>query len=664
MSNAFPRASGLAWLRYTAVWAFLFLVAWRTTQSTYAIRDLVALAALYALLAGGLVAAAQALATTGAPGRAAGALLVGLVLGWHLREQVRIEGAGATLWTVQGTIEFLPLVLVPALLFWILQRRAATTAGDTASPARRPLVWWAAATVAFFALLGATVYSSNTLRWHLLRHNRMVGSVAFLLFGRPVADIEAEDWDDHSRGAPLGQPEWVFELYEAGSATGGAGTDVAPTQPVAERRPDIVFVMLDTLRADSLAAFGGDPEWMPELNALTDETLLFTDVIANSSWTRPSVASFFTGLPQEEHGALSFLFRISSGALTLAELLASQGYETAAFVANSVIVDPASGYHRGFDTFEYVSNPPGEYARADVLTDRVAAFLAARRDGEAGAGDRGSGTGPGDPADATDASPREQAPLFLYVHYLDPHVPYMSTPSEGAEILPQSTDGIRRYYADELRFLDGQLARLMGTLDVELDPRRLTMVASDHGEEFGEHDGMGHSQTLYSEVIEIPVIVQDRTAGPAPSGRVDAPLEGRDFFDLLLQAAVNKHVDVPEWAASSARANRFASLSFTKNPGRFPFIHALIRPYRHRIFDRLIQRGDWRLIWSAFGETDELYDLSTDPGERRNVARAHPDVVRSLHDVLDVTPPYWVRPAPVDLSPERIEELRALGYIR
>ena len=201
-------------------------------------------------------------------------------------------------------------------------------------------------------------------------------------------------------------------------------------------------------------------------------------------------------------------------------------------------------------------------------------------------------------------------------------------------------------------------------LEREMSPRRMTLVASDHGEEFGEHDGMGHSQTLYSEVIEIPVIVEDRTGASVPTGRVGAPLEGRDFFDLLLRTAVQDELDVVEWATASARRERFSSLSFTKNPGRSPLIHSLIRPYRHRIYNRLVQRDDWRLIWSAFGETDELYDVANDPRERRNVARAHPELVRELLEVLDATPPYWVRPAPVDLSPERIEELRALGYIR
>ena len=78
----------------------------------------------------------------------------------------------------------------------------------------------------------------------------------------------------------------------------------------------------------------------------------------------------------------------------------------------------------------------------------------------------------------------------------------------------------------------------------------------------------------------------------------------------------------------------------------------------------MIQRGDWRLIWSAFGETEELYNLASDPREHRNIARSQPELVRSMRAVLDVTPPYWARLAPVDLSPERIEELRALGSIR
>lgn len=629
-----PQQTGRAstWATPVAVWGFLTLVAVSTTQSEYAIGDLTALAALYAALAAALTAAARLLGSLGLAGRVGGASLVGLMLAWHLREQTRIEGTGATLWTFEGITSFLTsaaaLGAVALLLEWIAARGKA----EPESKGRLAIKWVAAAT-AFFGLLGASYFGSNTLRWHMLRHNNMIGTPAYHLFAEPVADVKAADWEAHGRRTPLGQPDWIYDLYVA-------GTETALTSPP---RPDIVFIMLDTLRADALATYGGDPEWMPQLNALAEGATVFTEALANAPWTQPSVASFFTGLAPEEHGVVSIHYRMSPAVLTLAELLQSQGYETAAFIANSVIVGPDSGFSRGFDTFEYLKDPERTYARADTVTHEVAEWLAGRR-------------ATPDPETAA-----MKPPLFLYVHYLDPHVPYLSSDSLEAERGVFTIPEARGFYQDELRFLDRELDRLVGSLNAELPGPRVLFITSDHGEEFGEHGGLGHSQTLYSEVLDIPAVLQiDRSGG----GVVDAELEGLDFFDLLLRLGTGETLDVGAWASATEHDSRVASVQFEKGPGRSELIHYLLRPYRDQIYNRTIQRGDWRYIWSAFGRTDELYDLSTDPLERRNVARHQPELVASLKAELDEIPPYWAQLVPIRLSEEALRQLRQLGYIR
>ena len=561
-----------------------------------------------------------------------GAGLLGLVLAWHLREQTRIEGTSATLWTLEGIMSFLTAAVALGALALLLEWVAARGAAEQESIGRLA-VKWVAATTAFFGLLGAFYYGSNTLRWHVLRHNNMIGTTAYHLFAESVADIEAADWAAHGHGAPLGPPSWITDLYVA-------GTDAAAASPA---RPDIVFIMLDTLRADALAAYGGDPEWMPRLNALAEDATVFTEVLANAPWTQPSVASFFTGLAPEEHGVVFFRYRMSSAALTLAEVLQSQGYETAAFIATSVIVGPDSGFSRGFDTFEYLEDPEQTYARADTVTNTVTEWLAERR-------------ATPDPEVAT-----TKPPLFLYVHYFDPHVPYLSSDSLDAERGVVTISEAQGFYEDELRFLDRELDRVVGNLNAELPGPRVLFVTSDHGEEFGEHDGRGHSQTLYSEVLDIPAVLQ---ISASAGGVIDAELEGLDFFDLLLRLGSGETLDVGAWASATERESRVASLQFEKDPGRSELIHYLLRPYRDRIYNRMIQRGDWRYIWSAFGRTDELYDLSTDPLERRNVARRQPELVASLKAELDEIPPYWTQLVPIRLSEETLQQLRQLGYIR
>ena len=481
-------------------------------------------------------------------------------------------------------------------------------------------------------LVGFAGYAgSDTFRWHLLRHNRLIGTPVFHILSPRVDELEDLDWTAHAVGAPIAQAAWQLASQTV---------DVGAESDQSQAQPDVVFVMLDTLRADALAAYGGDSGWMPALNRLADQGLVFTNLLANSSWTRPSVASFFTGLAPEEHGAAGWLFPISPGVVTMAEVFKQRGYDTAAFVANHEAVNSGGAFDRGFDVFEPLDDSTHAYARADYVSGRVSSWLREHKP---------SGDG---------------APLFLYVHYLDPHVPYLS--SRAPETIMDralSIDPVARY-RDELQFLDRHLARLFASLDERLRGRRVTLVTSDHGEEFGEHDAGGHGQTLYSEVLDIPaVLLLSDERGSRPRGTVEDALEGRDFFELLLASAGEK-ADVRALAATLSRDARVASVTNTKDPGRSALMHYLLRPYRHSVYSRMVQRGGWKLIWSAYGPTYELYDLAADPEEVDNRAGRRPDLLRSLKDELDVTPPQWRRSATIGISEESLERLRGLGYIR
>ena len=373
---------------------------------------------------------------------------------------------------------------------------------------------------------------------------------------------------------------------------------------------------------------------MPALNAFADTALVFSDVLSNSSWTRPSVASFFTGLAPEEHGAVGWSYPISPGVVTMAEVFQRRGYETAAFVANHEAVNVNGGFNRGFDHFEPLENPDQSYARADFVTDRVAEWIAVH--------------------DMSGA----RAPLFLYVHYLDLHVPYLSSGEERLGVV--SHDDAQAFYRDEVRFLDPHLERLFQTLE-GLSRTRVTLVTSDHGEEFGEHDARGHAQTLYSEVLAIPAVLQIESGSRPTPSVVGHKLEGRDFFELLLRLGDDAEIAAPRLAQSLARDTRVASVSFSKDSGT---VHNLLRPYRNRIYSRMAQRDGWRLIWSAYGPTHELYDLENDPAETTNDVASRPDLVATLKAELQSTPTYWSRPGTIGISEESLERLRGLGYVR
>ena len=138
-------------------------------------------------------------------------------------------------------------------------------------------------------------------------------------------------------------------------------------------------------------------------------------------------------------------------------------------------------------------------------------------------------------------------------------------------------------------------------------------------------------------------------------------MEGRDFFEMLLRVAGDPEVGPRRLAQSLGRDTRVASVSFSKDSGP---IHNLLRPYRNRIYSRMAQRDGWRLIWSAYGPTHELYNLKSDPTETKNHVAGRPDLVATLKAELESTPPYWRRPDSIGLSEESLERLRGLGYIR
>jgi len=270
-----------------------------------------------------------------------------------------------------------------------------------------------------------------------------------------VEAIEREVWAAHESEPPGPQ---------APAAHG-------PARSRAADAPNIIFVLADTLRADSLAAYGGSPDLMPNLNRLAAQSFVFGDVMANASWTRPSVASFFTGLPQELHGAVDRRHALPPERFTIAEALREAGYRTAAFVSNFGAVSRDAGFDQGFDSFEEVKDPRTPYARAEVVNRAVASWLARSARGD-----------------------RAGSPVFLYIHYLDPHLPYLSGCDGGCSAHTHAQ--ARRSYEKQLRYLDDQLRWVTQDLAARLAGRTVLLVTSDHGEEFGEHGERGHGHSL------------------------------------------------------------------------------------------------------------------------------------------------------------------------
>ena len=570
----------------------LAAVALATTPARYTPEDLVPLAATYLSLAGMLHFGTAALLRRGRLLGALGALAVGGVLAGHLREQGHVLGPHGRLAAAAA---------LTGLAYYALAR----SSGAGHWP-RRPVAACLASAAALALVTGVSFFSSPSFRWHLLRHNKLVGTLAYYALAEPVDTLCDSMWSARSG------PDSAFEPAD-------------PAEPLAPAGPppNLVVVMIDTLRADALAAYGAPSPRMPRVDALAERGAVFTDVLANSSWTRPSVASLFTGLRPEEHGANAG-DRLPEARRTLAEMLRDAGYETAAVVSNFAVVGAQSGFAQGFERFEELQGDPWPYARADRVTDAALGFV----DGRAARG-------------------AESKPLFLYLHYLDPHDPYLSGITPG-----RWPDMYRDAYANELRFLDPQLERLISAIGERLAGPTFVLLTADHGEEFGEHGEGGHGHSLYSELVRVPAML----LGPGVEGqRIDARLEGRDFHDLLARLARGGPPDPAAWARSRQRERRLTSVYSSTKAGWH-------HPRMRRVCMRGIEEDGYFLIWSSFGPNLQLYRREDDPGETLNRVGTEPERTAAMKQALDAEPRVWATPVPVELRDETAELLRRLGY--
>lgn len=557
-------------------------VAFATAFSRYALVEALAIVGLYALLAAALHFGALFLTRLAAPLGLLGSSAVGVVVLWHVREQLVLDAL--------RPVAFAGAALLVGLLYWpvLLRGRNDATAGRWLGQAL-------ACGAVLLVALAATWSASNALRWHLLRQNRLFGTPAYYALSPSIDEVRSALWD-----ARTGEP-----ALPAPAADVAAGSD-------------LVLIVVDTLRADALAAYGGSGEFMPRLDRYAAASWVFDDILANATWTRPSIASIFTGLVQEEHGAVDRADRLPDARETLAEVLRGAGYETAAFVTNFGAVGRDAGFDQGFDLFEELHPKDDPYARAEEVNARVNEWLARRRHDT-------------------------QRPLFLYVHYLDPHTPYLAGGASGDP---------RGAYDRELRYLDDALMDFIDGLPARLGRAPVVLLTSDHGEEFGEHGDGGHGHSLYPEVAHLPGVLRVPGGG---SGRIASRLEARDLFGLVT-GPLARAADVEAWARARDRTRRYASIFSTTHSG-------LHRPYKSRVGMRGVELDGWFLIWSAYGSTEELYDRDRDPLLTRNLAGRHPERLASLRDAMESQHPVWSERFPVEHTEDTEAMLRALGYL-
>jgi arylsulfatase len=438
--------------------------------------------------------------------------------------------------------------------------------------------------------------------------------------------------------------------------------------------PNVLLIVVDTLRADHLGCYGYSRPTSPNLDALAARGTRFAAARAASSWTLPSVSSILTGLYPAVHGVERSDSVVSDSLSTLADDFHEAGYETVALSANPAFVTPRQGLARGFDRFDVLH---GGAAAPKTMGAVPADASMSRWVFEASA------------AELTSAAlawlrSRDQArPFLLYLHYFDPHAAYspprdfarrfgvaddepLAGPAQWPVLLaPSAPDAatlavLQKLYDAEIAATDAAIGNLFDALPNATRDRTIVVVTADHGEEFGEHGGVQHGRTLYDELLRVPLLM----AGPGvPAASVAAApvslAELRATIDAMCALAAPESAAIePSFATALAGAS---------SPGPvYADLEARFEGDRqqHR---RAMVDGKWKLLMDPARGT-RLFDLDADAGEHtpagddeapRREAMTGTVLARDARTVAQrsIAPPRTGL-----LDPARREQLRALGY--
>jgi hypothetical protein len=278
------------------------------------------------------------------------------------------------------------------------------------------------------------------------------------------------------------------------------------------KKPDILFYVVDALRADHLSCYGYERRTSPNIDKFGQENSLYLNAYSNASWTKPSGASILTGLYPKHHKTMKRDEKLPDNVVTLAEKLQEIGYYTTAFVGNGNL-SHVFGFDQGFNLYKefFETYPYSRHVQSDTINKKVFEFF------------------------KEFLSQNERKPLFMLIWTVDPHDPY--TPEESVKrlfdihrytpidtydfrLLEKIRDGYIRpsesqiefmkiRYDQEIYFNDKSFGELLNVMkDYGIYDNSVIIFTSDHGEEFFEHGGVGHGLTLYNDEIKIPLLIR------------------------------------------------------------------------------------------------------------------------------------------------------------
>ncbi len=467
-----------------------------------------------------------------------------------------------------------------------------------------------------------------------------------------------------------------------------------PQQSPTANRPNILLIVVDTLRWDNASAYGLPRPLTPNIDALAREGVLYENAISASPWTTPSHASLFTGQYPSKNGVDGRNILLDPSSETLADELSRIGFQTGGFI-NNVYIRRQTGLARGFQQYEEFWGR-NEGSSLMLLVEFIRKKLNPRED-----------TG----AAETRSAIREwlhhdwtgKHPFFLFVHLMEPHAPYGIpalnvqkflphgvTPQQAATVnqdpelfisgkLPMSERDFKiltALYQNDVNYVDSVIGGIIQDVRKRnLLENTLVIFTSDHGEHFGDHGLMSHELSLYEVLLRVPLIIRFPNAKHS-SMRIKKIVQTVDIFPSLLQYlhSESNQLDLqgfsllPESFSRKDHPYAFAeynnSRAADKMERRFPGV--AVAPLWRRKVLKSVRSADWKFIWGSDG-TRELYSMANDPYELTNLAQSQPDQLRRMEEILakwstSFKPSGFYQKE--QISREALEELRSLGYVQ
>jgi arylsulfatase A-like enzyme len=481
----------------------------------------------------------------------------------------------------------------------------------------------------------------------------------------------------------FGWRRWIVVLA---LAVPSAGHELVPSRRDVDRitasgrdggRPrSVILIGVDTLGAGRLGLYGSRRPTSPFLDRHARNGRVFERAFSTSPWTLPSFASMFTGLLPSAYGVhLAFppesrqravggagprarprrserrFAKLDASVPTLAEILAANGFTTAALV-QSPIMRRGSGLDRGFSLYDSHAGDNVSHRRADAVVENALAWIDRHR--------------------------RADERFFLFVHLFDPHLDYdapepfrgqftrgirsrLTLPVKSvrsirnriSSLTPADREFIEAAHDEEVRSIDEQIRLLFEGLEVrQLREETMVILTADHGEEFFEHGGFEHGHTMFNELLQVPMIVW----GPGvATGREPAPVSVADVAPTVLDAVgvqpPGTMYGVSLWPALRERREIAHRTLVAESTLYGPEQKTLIL-WPHK------------LVVVADEGARALFDLAADPGETQDLLQARPELAASLGRMLEQQAGSRGRDShEASVPPEMHEALRALGYV-